>query len=161
MNDVHIPESISGTHDGSRWVWHLKRNISISPLNMAYIFVGLGAFSLLIAFGFYWVGASLVLPFALVEIAALMVAYFYNAIHANDYEKLIVDGNVIQIESKVGFTFTHTELVKSMTRVDTLSHRHEIVHLRQGKKNTYFGNFVHANLRPLLAKKISERLRLI
>lgn len=128
---------------------------------MALIFVGLGAFSLLIGFGFYWVGASLVLPFSLVEIAALLMAYFYNAIHANDYEKLIVDGNVIQIESKVGFKFTQTQLVKSMTRVDTLSHMNELVQLRQGQKNTYFGNFVHANLRPLLAKKISERLRII
>jgi uncharacterized membrane protein len=107
------------------------------------------------------VGASLVLPFTLLEIAALLIAYFYNAIHANDYEKLIVDGNVIQIERKVGFKFTQTQLVKSMTRVDTLSHMNELVHLRQGKKNTYFGNFVHANLRPLLAKKISERLRII
>ena len=161
MSDVQIPESISGTHDGSRWVWHLKRNISISPANMALIFVGLGAFSLLIGFGFYWVGASLVLPFTLVEITALLIAYFYNAIHANDYEKLIVDGNVIQIERKVGFKFTQTQLVKSMTRVDTLSHMNAMVNLRQGKRNNYFGNFVHANLRPLLAKKISERLRII
>jgi uncharacterized membrane protein len=102
-----------------------------------------------------------VLPFSLVEIAALLMAYFYNAIHANDYEKLTVDGNVITIESKVGFKAHQVQLVKSLTRVDTVSHLNEMVHLRQGVKNTYFGKFVHANLRPLLAQKIAERLRLI
>ena len=161
MSDVDLSNRISGQLDGTGWVWHLKRNISIAPSHLAYIFMGLGAVSLLIGFGFYSVGASLVLPFSLVEIAALLTAYFYNAIHANDYEKLTVDGNVITIESKVGFKAHQVQLVKSLTRVDTVSHLNEMVHLRQGVKNTYFGKFVHANLRPLLAQKIAERLRLI
>ena len=161
MGSVHLSDSISGKLDGTGWVWHQKRNISIAPSHMAFIFVGLGAASLLIGFGFYSVGASLVLPFCLVEIAALLLAYFYNAMHANDYEKLIVDGNVITLESKVGFKTHQVQLVKSLTRVDTLSHLNELVQLRQGTKNTYFGKFVHANLRPQLARQISERLRLI
>ena len=161
ISSVHLSDSISGKHDGTGWVWHQKRNISIAPSHLAIIFTGLAAVSLLIGFGFYSVGASLVLPFCLVEIAALLVAYLYNAIHANDYEKLTVDGNVITLESKVGFKTHQVQLVKSLTRVDTLSHLNEMVQLRQGIKNTHFGKFVHANLRPHLARKISERLRLI
>ncbi|WP_158235933.1 DUF2244 domain-containing protein [Limnohabitans sp. B9-3] len=158
----HLPtsESILGRHDGGCWVWHLKRNISIAPSHLAFVFMALGIISLLIGLGFYWVGASFVLPFSFVEIAVLVIAYFYNAIHANDYEKLIVDGNSIKIESKIGFKITQTQLVRSLTRVDTLRHMNEIIHLRQGVKYSYFGKFVHANLRPLLAKKISERLHL-
>ena len=158
MSHFHIPDNILGSHDGSRWVWHLKRNISIAPSHLAYIFVGLGTFSLLIGFGFYWMGASLVLPFCLIEISALLIAYFYNAIHANDYEKLVLDGNLINIEWKLGFKINRVQLVRSMTRVDMLGQPDEIVQLRQGSHNTYFGKFVHANLRPLLAQKISERL---
>ena len=62
---------------------------------------GLGFFSLFIGFMFYLAGATLILPFSFVEIAALLIAYFYNAVHANDYEKLTVEGNHIKIESKV------------------------------------------------------------
>ena len=160
-SNVHLSDRISGKLDGTGWVWHLKRNISMAPSHLAFIFMGLGAVSLRIGFGFYWMGASLVLPFCLVEIAALVMAYFYNAIHANDYEKLTVDGNVITLERKVGFKTHQVQLVKSLTRVDTVSHLNEIVELRQGSQNTYFGKFVHANLRPQLARKISERLRLI
>lgn len=160
MSHLNIPELILGRHEGDGWVWHLKRNISISPSHLAFIFGCLGLISLLIGFGFYVMGATLVLPFSLVEIAVLFLAYFYNAIHANDYEKLIVDGNLIKIETKLGFKTHQMQLVRSLTRVDTLTHMNEMVHLRQGTKDTHFGKFVHANLRPLLARKISERLHL-
>lgn len=156
--DAPISENILGQSHGSAWVWHLKRNISISPVTMAFIFVGLGFVSLLIGAAFYFVGATLILPFSLVEIAALVLAYFYNAIHANDYEKLTVEGNSLKIESKVGLKISEMQLVRSLTRVDTLSHLNEIIQLRQGSIHTVFGKFVHANLRPLLAKKIADRL---
>ena len=81
---------ILGSFDGTSWSWHLKRNISISPAQMALIFTVLGLISLAIGAGFYMMGASLVLPFSLLEIAVLLIAYFYNAVHANDYEKLVM-----------------------------------------------------------------------
>ena len=147
-----------GINQGATWVWHLKRNISIAPSTMAFIFMGLGFVSLLIGFGFYLAGATLILPFSLLEITALLLAYFYNAVHANDFEKLTVEGNAIKIESKIGFKLTEVHLVRSLTRVDTKIHLNGLIQLRQGKTDTFFGRFVHANLRPLLAKKIAERL---
>jgi len=157
--DAPVTENILGHSHGAAWVWHLKRNISISPATMAWIFIGLGFVSLFIGGAFYFAGATLILPFSLVEIAVLVVAYFYNAIHANDYEKLTVEGNSVKIENKVGLKISQMELVRSMTRVDTLSHLNEIIQLRQGSVHTFFGKFVHANLRPLLAKKIADRLQ--
>jgi uncharacterized membrane protein len=125
---------------------------------MAWIFIGLGFVSLLIGAGFYWLGATLVLPFSLVEIAVLVIAYIYNAIHANDYEKLTVEGNSLKIESKVGLKTSEMQFVRSLTRVETLSDLNEMIQLRQGSIQAVFGKFVHANLRPLLAKKIADRL---
>jgi len=156
--DALVYENILGQSQGAAWVWHLKRNISISPVTMAWIFIGLGFVSLLIGAGFYWLGATLVLPFSLVEIAVLLIAYIYNAIHANDYEKLTVEGNSLKIESKVGLKTSEMQFVRSLTRVDTLSHLNEMIQLRQGSVQAVFGKFVHANLRPLLAKKIAARL---
>ena len=159
MKIDHISKIISGKQDGTSWVWHLKRNISIAPSHMAFIFISIGAFSLLIGVVFYLLGASLVLPFSILEVTVLLIAYFYNAIHATDYEKLTVDENVIKIESQFGFKKKQVQLVRSLTRIDTLSHQNEIVQLRQGLNYVFFGKFVHANLRPSLAIKISERLQ--
>jgi uncharacterized membrane protein len=74
--DAPVSENILGQSHGTAWVWHLKRNISISPVTMAWIFVGLGFVSLLIGTVFYLAGATLILPFSMVEIAALLLAYF-------------------------------------------------------------------------------------
>ena len=156
--DAPISENILGQSQGSAWVWHLKRNISISPVTMAWIFTGLGFVSLLIGAGFYWLGATLVLPFSVVEIAVLVIAYIYNAIHANDFEKLTVEGNSLKIESKVGLKTSELQFVRSLTRVETMSDLDEMIQLRQGSIQAVFGKFVHANLRPLLAKKIADRL---
>ena len=158
MKTYPIPQAVLGNYDGSSWSWHLKRNISISPSQLALIFCALGLVSLIIGFAFYWVGASLILPFSLVEIAVLLVAYIYNAIHANDYETLTLNGNVIQVESKIGLKLNHMQFVSSLTRVDTLDHMNQLIQLKQGQKDTYFGRYVHANFRPLLAKQISSRL---
>lgn len=159
MKDALVSDNILGRHDGACWVWHLKRNISIAPQTLACIFLALAFVSVLIGIVFYLAGATLILPFSLLEISALLIAYFYNAIHANDYEKLIVAGNLIQVESKIGLKLNQIQLVRSMTRVDTLSHLNELILLKQGLKGTYFGRYVHANLRPMLAQKIAERLR--
>ena len=158
MKTSPIPQAVLGNYDGSSWSWHLKRNISISPSQLALIFGALGLVSLIIGFAFYWVGASLIMPFSLVEIAVLLVAYIYNAIHANDYETLTLNGNVIQVESKIGLKLNHMQFVSSLTRVDTLDHMNQLIQLKQGQKDTYFGRYVHDNLRPLLAKQISSRL---
>ena len=158
MKTSPIPQAVLGNYDGSSWSWHLKRNISISPSQLALIFGALGLVSLIIGFAFYWVGASLILPFSLVEIAVLLVAYIYNAIHANDYETLTLNGHVIQVESKIGLKLNHMQFVSALTRVDTLDHMNQLIQLKQGQKDTYFGRYVHANLRPLLAKQISTRL---
>jgi hypothetical protein len=69
-----------------------------------------------------------------------------------------VDGNSLKIESKIGLKTSQMQLVRSLTRVDTLSHLNEMIQLRQGSTHTFFGKFVHANSRPLLAKKIADRL---
>jgi uncharacterized membrane protein len=158
MNDMHLTNNILGSADGSCWCWHLKRNISIAPFHMALIFVALALVSLAIGTAFYMLGASLVLPFSILEIAVLLIAYFYNAIHANDYEKLILQDGVVKIERKSGFKTSQVQLVRSLTRVDLELQKNALIQIRQGNQSSFFGRFVHANLRPELAQQISNRI---
>ena len=158
MNDMHLTNNILGSADGSCWCWHLKRNISIAPFHMALIFIALGVVSLAIGTAFYMLGASLVLPFSILEIAVLLIAYFYNAIHANDYEKLILQDGIVKIERKTGFKTSEVQLVRSLTRVDLELQKNALIQIRQGNQSTFFGRFVHANSRPELAQQISNRI---
>lgn len=158
MTSTYLSENILGSHDGNNWCWHLKRNISITPRQMAAIFIGLGLLTLLIGIAFYNLGASYILLFSLVEIAALSIAFVYNAIHANDYEKLVLTDSEVQIERKIGFQITQFHLVRSLTRVERSKLKNDLIELRQGQQTTDFGRFIHTNMRLLLAEQISKRM---
>lgn len=154
-----MTENVLGTYDGESWNWHHKRNISMAPSHMATVFVGLSLVSLIIASAFFWIGASLVLPFTLLEITVLFIAFVYYAVHATDYEKLTLSDSLVQIERKIGFATSQIQMVRSLTRLGNLSLTSELIELRQGQQSVYFGQFIHANLRPMLAKQIAARMQ--
>ena len=94
-----------GVKTGDGYEFYLKRNCSISPSQLAAVFIFLGTISVFIGIVFYSLGATLILPFSCLEVLALMTAFFYNAIHANDYELLRVDQQNIYFESNFMFLF--------------------------------------------------------
>ena len=119
----------------------LKRNCSISPIQLAVIFLILGVISLSIGAIFYILGATLILPFAFLEIFALLAAYFYNAIHANDYERLNIENDHVFFESMFGRRHNEENFRRSLTRV-LPSERDHLVHIVQGQRNIHFGKNV-------------------
>ncbi len=73
MNKTDMTSQIFGSFDGTSWSWHLKRNISISPTQMALIFTVLGLISLAIGAVMYSMGAPLVRAFWLLGVATLLI----------------------------------------------------------------------------------------
>jgi len=136
----------------------LKRNCSISPIQLALIFLILGIISISIGTVFYIMGATLVLPFALLEILALVAAYIYNAVHANDYERLSIENEHVFFESKFGRRRSEENFRRSLTRV-LPSEREQLVHIAQGQRNIHFGKNLHATLRSLLETEVKHALR--
>ena len=137
--------------------FYLKRNCSISPIQLAIIFIFLGIISIVIGVIFYSLGATLILPFSFVEVFALVAAYFYNALHANDYERLKVDSQHVYFESKYGRIFREENFLRSLTRV-LPSDNNELINLSQGQRNIYFGKNIHVRLRPALELEIKRVL---
>jgi len=137
--------------------FYLKRNCSISPTQLAIIFIFLGIISIFIGVIFYSFGATLILPFSFLEVFALVAAYFYNALHANDYEYLRVDSKNVYFQSKFGFKYFEENFLKSLTRVLPSSHNN-LINLTQGQKNINFGKNIHTRLRSFLEIEIRRAL---
>ena len=137
--------------------FYLKRNCSISPLQLAIIFLLLGIISVGIGFIFYSLGATLILPFSFVEVSALVLAYFYNALHANDYERLRIDHQSVYFESKEGRIYSEETFLKSHTRVMPIDNSNLIL-ISQGKRHIHFGKNIHSRLRPSLEREIRQFL---
>lgn len=136
----------------------LKRNCSISPTQLAIIFIFLGLISIFIGIIFYLIGATLILPFSFLEILALGAAYFYNALHANDYEFLSVDSKNVYFESKFGLKSRQENFLKSLVRI-LPSDQNNLINLSQGQRNVHFGKNIHTRLRSLLEIEIKQALK--
>lgn len=136
----------------------LKRNISISPTHLAFIFIFLGSISILIGVVFYLLGAPTILPFSFLEVFALVAAYFYNALHANDYERLKVDSENVYFESKFGLRYREENFLKSLARILPSDHNN-LIKLSQGQRNIHFGKNIHTSLRSLLEVEIKQALK--
>lgn len=139
--------------------FYLKRNCSISPIQLAVIFLFLGVISMSIGAVFYIFGATFILPFTIIEVFALVAAYFYNAMHANNYERLNIEKEYVFFESKFGRKFREEKFTKSLTRVLPSEQEH-LIHIAQGLRHIHFGKNLHLTFRSLLETEVRSALRI-
>ncbi len=154
----HMKDLFKGDKLEDCWQWTFKRNCSISPHQLTIIFSLLGLISLSIGISFYLMGAVLILPFSFIEILALLTAFYYNAVHANDYEKLLLGTNFLTVELKNGNRITNTQFVRAFSQVKLIPEHKNMILMSQGSRRVYFGSHVHASKRHLLEREIKAKL---
>lgn len=144
--------------DAGRHEWLFKRNCVMTPWQLGGWFIAAGLCSLLIALVFAWRGAWLVLPFSLIEIAGLALAFVWFARHAADYERVVLDGGRLVIETSLGQQLTRQERSASWLRVEYRGKPTELVALRVGRESFLVGRFVPDNRRSVLAGELRQAL---
>ena len=89
--------------------WFLRRNCSVTPSQLAWLYASLCLVSLAIGGGFWLRGAPLVLPFAWLELAAVGVAFLAYARHATDGEMIELQEGRLIVELENGGRHERTE----------------------------------------------------
>lgn len=143
----------SGTQE-----WLLKRNCALSPRQSAMWFASIGLLSLGIATGFGLLGAWMVMPFAILEMAGLVAAFFWFGRHAADYEKIEAAQGRFVVETGLGSKVSRLESVAPWFRVEYDGRRRELISIGSGHKELQVGRFVPSNKRGELAKEIRRAL---
>ena len=143
----------SGTQE-----WLLKRNCALSPAQSATWFVSIGLLSLGIATVFGLLGAWMVMPFAMLETAGLVAAFFWFGRHAADYEKIEAAQGRFVVETGLGSTVSRLESVAPWFRVEYNGRARELITIGSGQKQLHVGRFVPSNKRGELAKEIRHAL---
>ena len=102
--------------------WLLRRNCSMTPVQLIAFYLSLCAWSLAIAVAFWWYGATLVMPFASLELLAIGAALFVYARHAGDRERVILKPGRLTVECTLG---NHTDrgVLPPERHADRLQHR--------------------------------------
>lgn len=144
-------ESEDGLH------WTLQRNCSVTPVQLALTFIALGCVSLAVAAFFWLQGAVLVLPFALLELAALGTAFVVYSRHAADSERVSLQGGRLIVELETAGKVRRSEFVREWVRVEPLT-RGQLIEVRSGGASVHLGRFIRPELRPLLAREICQAL---
>lgn len=149
------------TVQGRNIQWFLRRNCSVTPAQLASVYLSLCALSLAIS-GFFWLqGATLVLPFAFLEMLMLGVAFFVYARHASDGELIILQDGRLLVELECGGKLERSEFQGHWVRVEPGACDKSLIELTGQGKTVRVGRYVRPELRPALAREIRSALRMI
>ncbi len=140
-------------------VWTLRRNCSVSPRQLGLTLACLGFLSLSVA-GFFWLqGAWMVLPFSLLEVLALVVAFVWHGRHAADGERISWREGRLSVEHEEAGQRKQHEFAGPSVRVDLEHGRSCRVSLRDRGRTVEVGRYIRPELRPLLARELSLAMR--
>lgn len=148
----------SGRHDDTVQ-WLLKRNCSASPRQMLVCVAALSLLSLAIG-TFFWVqGASLVMPFAWLEVAALGVALLVYSRHAADSERIQLQPGRLTVEHVHGRHVDRVEFATAWVRIEPAHGDRSLIELSGQGQRISVGRFVRPELRRQLADELRWALR--
>lgn len=122
--------------------WILKRNCALTPVQLLLIFASLALASLGLATFWAFQGAWLVVPFAVIEVLALGVAFAVYARHAADCERVRLGQEALVIERVVGERRTLVQLPRAWLRVRLNEQSGGLVELTSGRSVESVGRFV-------------------
>ncbi|HOZ63762.1 MAG TPA: DUF2244 domain-containing protein [Burkholderiaceae bacterium] len=147
------------TVQGQHVQWFLRRNCSVTPRQLFWVFLSLCAISLGIGTFFWMKGATLVLPFASLELLAVAVAFVVYARHATDGERILLRGTQLVVEFENGGKLERAEFQRDWVRVEPRAGHRSLIEVSGQGRSIDVGRFVRPELRPVLAREIRMALR--
>ncbi len=139
--------------------WLIKRNCSVTPAQLVWLYLSLCVLSLGIG-AFFWVqGARLVMPFAWLELAAIGAAFTVYARHARDGEKIVLQGGQLVVELETAGRMQRAEFNRQWVRVEPRSGDGSLIEVSGQGRSVRVGRHLRPELRPALAREIRLALR--
>lgn len=143
--------------DGLHWM--LRRNCSVTPRQLIWMFVSLSGVSLGVA-GFFWsLGATLVLPFAAVEVVAVGTAFVVYARHATDRERISLSEGRLVVEQETAGRTQRCEFARHAVRIEPPIDSDQLIALHGDGRTVRVGRYLRSDLRRALAHEIRTALR--
>jgi uncharacterized membrane protein len=147
------------TVSGQSIHWFLKRNCSVTPSQLGWLYASLCVISLGIGTVFWLHGAPLVLPFAWIELVAVGIAFVLYARHATDGERIALQGGRLVVELENGGHYERTEFLPHQVRVEPQASDRSLIEVSGQGRSVKVGRYVRPELRAALAREIRMALR--
>ncbi|APW39796.1 hypothetical protein RD110_23495 [Rhodoferax koreense] len=147
------------TVSGQNIHWFLKRNCSVTPAQLGWLYASICVVSLGIG-TFFWVqGARLIMPFAWLELAVVGLAFMVYARHATDGEKISLQDGQLVVELENAGRLERAEFQREWVRIEPKAGDHSLIEVSGRGRSVEVGRYVRPELRPALAREIRMALR--
>ena len=135
--------------------WSMRRNCSCTPRQMLIFFASTCVVSLGIGTLFWVQGATLVMPFAWLELLAVGAALLLFARHATDRESIHLQSGRLTVEHVSGSRVECVEFTPAWVRVEPQHGDRSLIELSGEGRRIVVGRFV----RPEMRRQLAEELR--
>lgn len=147
------------TVQGQAIHWFLKRNCSVTPAQLGWLYASLCVVSLAIGTFFWFQGAVLILPFAWLELLGVGLAFLAYARHAADGEHIQLQGRRLVVELESAGRTERAEFHRDWVRVEPGAGDRSLIEVSGQGRRISVGRFLRPELRPALAREIRTALR--
>jgi uncharacterized membrane protein len=147
------------TVQGQAIHWFLRRNCSVTPAQLGWLYASLCVVTLGIGALFWFQGAVLILPFAWLELAAVGAAFMVYARHAADGEHILLQGQRLVVELEHAGRLERAEFNRDWVRVEPGADDRSLIEVSGQGRRVIVGRYVRPELRPVLAREIRRALR--
>lgn len=147
------------TVSGQNIHWFLKRNCSVTPSQLGWLYASLCVISMGIGIFFWANGAPLVLPFAWLELVAVGIAFVLYARHATDGEKIELQRDRLVVELENGGRYERTEFLPHQVRIEPQDGDRSLIEVSGQGRSVRVGRYVRPELRAALARELRMALR--
>ena len=147
------------TVSGQSIHWFLKRNCSVTPSQLGWLYASLCVVSLGIGTVFWLHGAPMVLPFAWIELVAVGAAFVVYARHATDGERIALQGGRLVVELENGGHCERTEFLPHQVRIEPQGSDRSLIEVSGQGRSVKVGRYVRPELRAALAREIRMAVR--
>jgi uncharacterized membrane protein len=147
------------TVQGQNIQWFLRRNCSVTPKQLMWVYLSMCVLSLGIGTLFWVNGATFVLPFAWIELLAVGIAFVVYARHATDGERIYLDGSQLVVELEQAGKLERKSFKREWVRVEPGAGDRALIEVSGQGRSIEVGRYVRPELRPDLAREIRRALR--
>lgn len=147
------------TVSGQNIHWFLKRNCSVTPAQLSWMYASICVVSMGIATFFWMQGAKLVLPFAWLELVAVGAAFLVYSRHATDGERISLQGTQLVVELENAGRLERAEFRREWVRIEPKTGDRSLIEVSGQGRSVEVGRYVSPELRSALAREIRMALR--
>ena len=144
-----------------------RPNNSLSVEDSVKLLAALAGIALVVALGFFHIGAWLVLPFAGLEIVAFAYAFHTVYLHAEDFESITIENDRVVVEKRNVKEVTTTVFqrywaqvnVRDVAMIKGSNGKSGLFISSHGNEVEFGRNFINDEQRSQLARDLRQKLR--